>query len=103
MQRLALQVESETVSKSSRVSCPTPAAARYCAAAQPSPPRPTTSTRAATALGRQNQTAQDDLPVMRSISSSLSSTVITAPKQVTEGFDLDPFTCFNMAAHAPAR
>ena len=41
------RLESETVSKSSRVSCPTPAAARYCAAAQPSPPRPTTSTRAA--------------------------------------------------------
>ncbi len=37
--------ESETVSKSSSVRLPTPALARYCDAAQPRPPSPTTNTR----------------------------------------------------------
>ncbi len=41
------RLESETVSKSTSTRWPTPAAARYGAAAQPSPPSPAISTRAA--------------------------------------------------------
>jgi hypothetical protein len=47
VQRLALQVGERDGVEIEQGELPTPAAARYCAAAQPSPPRPTTSTRAA--------------------------------------------------------
>ena len=42
VQRLALQVGERDSVEIEQGELPTPAAARYCAAAQPSPPRPTT-------------------------------------------------------------
>ncbi|STV08724.1 Uncharacterised protein [Klebsiella pneumoniae] len=94
------RLESETVSKSSRVSCPTrrrPDTARRRSRARRG--RPPARERLLTAPGRQNQNR-----ARRSAGYSAASLHRSAqrslqpPKQVTEGFDLDPFACFNMAA-----